>query len=82
MWDDGGVSGATNENARMPAEVSHTGTNAAIPSSGMIRCSSGFHRQPGGWARAAEPGEAGRAAAHHREGLSSLQQQRFFTITA
>jgi hypothetical protein len=44
MYDDGGVSAETKENARIPAEVSHAGTNAAMPSSGMIRCSSGFQR--------------------------------------
>src|SRR5579864_7893676 len=47
IYDDGAVSGDTKENARIPAEVSQAGTNAAIPASGMIRCSSGFHRRPG-----------------------------------
>src|SRR6516165_7900487 len=47
MYDAGGVSGATKENARIPAAVSQAGTNAAIPASGMIRCSSGFQRRPG-----------------------------------
>src|SRR6266851_4731347 len=46
MYDDGGVSGATKENARIPAAVSQAGTNAAIAASGMIRCSSGFQRRP------------------------------------
>src|ERR1700724_145510 len=47
MYDDGAVSGAMKENARIPAAVSHAGTNAAIPASGMTRCSSGFQRRPG-----------------------------------
>jgi hypothetical protein len=46
MYDDGAVSGATKENTRIPAEVSQAGTNAAMPASGMIRCSSGFQRLP------------------------------------
>ena len=39
MYEDGGVSAATKENALIPAAVSHTGTNAAIPSTGMIKWS-------------------------------------------
>jgi hypothetical protein len=46
MYEAGAVSGPTKENTRIPAAVSHAGTNAAIPSSGMIRCSSGFQRRP------------------------------------
>src|ERR1700749_3391408 len=47
MYDDGAVSGPMKENTRMPAAVSHAGTNAAIPASGITRCSSGFQRRPG-----------------------------------
>ncbi len=47
MYDAGGVSGTTKENTCIPAAVSQAGTNAAIPASGMTRCSSGFQRRPG-----------------------------------